>query len=836
MAAVAALLTSCSKDDTLGGPTRGKVTFEVSTPELATRAYGDGTTADNLYYAVYDVIENAMVKTNYATTDTTDDVKIGDDLKATVTIDLVEGRQYEVAFWAESANSPYIFNAEAKIDAEGNTVAEAKTVSYNPNASLTANNEDYDAFFAYVPKEQVKVGQVVNVDLKRPFAQLNIATNDTAKAEALQVVVKQTGVTVKAYTSLNLETGAVSGQQELTFALADKMSGKIVSDAYDWLTMNYILVNERENIDISFNFSDTKGKADYTRPYAAVPVQRNHRTNVIGSILTDPTDFNVEVKPSFETTNGGDNAYSPEGYYIGEDGAYNITNAKGLAYVLRDGGEVNAKGGVINIMNDIDMTGTAYNPIQYTNKSIVINGNYKTISNLNVTGVTKAALIGGTVGTIEIKDLTIADSKFVALNKDGEDSAAAFLGFVQTIGGNVSVTNCHVTGSEIGSAKYVGGLVAYKNGDKPFAIKNSSVIGNKFTSNYTEDGGASYKGHCGGIIGLYGQLGLIDNCKVTDNTFNVQGSRGGIIVGSFQSDANINYVTVSNNTGLTENVGSVNSGTWATITETADATEIANAIAAGNPIVLTGDVEYNAKIENNATIDLDGNKFKATGTINLNNNADLTMTGGDYEVNGTYGHIDVRPSSAEGSELLFEGVDFSYNKKEKTYGSSTNRLGSVVEICATVADAHTKIKFKDCTFDNAMVQFEGLSGKTGTFEAEFINCTFNALTSSAPVNVVNYVKGTIKMTGCTFNLECTSSTASAVSISPSSSTEVTLVADGNTLNAKAATPYTYDASHGETEADNVKVNGTPKNIKFISAYENATVTETNTIKTGIAAQ
>ena len=55
MAAVAALLTSCSKDDTFGGPTRGKVTFEVSTPELATR-YGEGTTATALQYAVYDMV------------------------------------------------------------------------------------------------------------------------------------------------------------------------------------------------------------------------------------------------------------------------------------------------------------------------------------------------------------------------------------------------------------------------------------------------------------------------------------------------------------------------------------------------------------------------------------------------------------------------------------------------------------------------------------------------------------------------------------------------------------------------------------------------------------
>ncbi|MBQ6571624.1 MAG: hypothetical protein IIX31_02980, partial [Alistipes sp.] len=193
MAAVAALLTSCSKDDTFGGPTRGKVTFEVSTPELATRAYGDGQTADNLYYAVYDVIENAMVKTNYATTDTTDDVKIGDDLKATVTIDLVEGRKYTAIFWADAGEnaSPYTFDAEAK------------TVSYKDLNDLTANNEAYDAFYAFVPQADIKVGQTVNVTLKRPFAQLNIATNDTTEDEygnhsVLGVQVATTGITVNA--------------------------------------------------------------------------------------------------------------------------------------------------------------------------------------------------------------------------------------------------------------------------------------------------------------------------------------------------------------------------------------------------------------------------------------------------------------------------------------------------------------------------------------------------------------------------------------------------------------------------------------------------------------
>jgi hypothetical protein len=266
----------------------------------------------------------------------------------------------------------------------------------------------------------------------------------------------------------------------------------------------------------------------------------------------------------------------------------------------------------------------------------------------------------------------------------------------------------------------------------------------------------------------------------------------------------------------------------------ADAAALTEAVAAGGNVVLGGDVASSPAIQNDAVINLNGNTFEATGTINLSNNADLTMVGGDYVINGTYGHVDVRPSTADGSVVTYKNVDFAYNKKNKSYGPSTNRLGSVVEICPTETDANVKILFEGCTFDNAMVLFEGMSGKTGTFEAEFKDCTFNALTSSAPIQVQNYITGSIKVTGCTFNLTCTSSSASALSISPSSSTAVNLVAENNTFNAVAATPYTFDASKGETEVDNIKVNGTPNNIKFISAFENTTVTESGTTKSGIA--
>ena len=259
--------------------------------------------------------------------------------------------------------------------------------------------------------------------------------------------------------------------------------------------------------------------------------------------------------------------------------------------------------------------------------------------------------------------------------------------------------------------------------------------------------------------------------------------------------------------------------------------DLNSAITSGKPVTLGGDVQYSSAINNDATINLNGNTFEPTTTLKLGNNADLTMTGGDYEVNGTYGHVDVRPTTAEGSKVVFENVDFSYNKKGPTYGPSTNRLGSVVEVCAEVADAKSVVVFKNCTFDNAQVLIEGMTGKTGVVDVTFENCTFNALTSSAPIYVQNYVKGTITVKNCTFNLQCTSSTASAISVNSSTSTVVTVNAENNTINAVAATPT--DSS--VTGVDVVKVNGTPANIKFISYLGTvSTMNETGTVKTGIA--
>ncbi len=293
MAAVAALFTSCSKDDTIGGPIRGKVTFEVSTPELATR-YGEGITATTLQYAVYDMIEDTtngkLVDTGEATLS---------NKTVNVSIDLVEGRKYTAIFWADAGeDSPYEFNADTK------------TVSYKNINALEANQEAYDAFFAFVPQNEINVGETVTVELKRPFAQLRIETSDTERAKKLGVEVVKTGITVNAYTSFNLVTGDVDDKKNITFKPTTKASANTTvtnpdntTTTYDLISMNYLLVNNSEMVDVTLNFTDNVNgtEQNYVRKYTAISVQRNYRTLVRGTILTDPTNFNVTVKQDFDS-------------------------------------------------------------------------------------------------------------------------------------------------------------------------------------------------------------------------------------------------------------------------------------------------------------------------------------------------------------------------------------------------------------------------------------------------------------------------------------------------------------------------------------------------------
>lgn len=292
IAAEALLVTSCNDemDNGLKTGDEGTVTFTAQLPsEMGTRAFADGLTAKHLQYAVYEAGQSTPLKVFGDETTVVGEAEM-DNLKQTVSLKLTTGKTYDVIFWADATtDSPYTFNP----------ASQEVSVDYS---KVNNNSDNCDAFFK---KETITVSgnQSVDVKLTRPFAQVNIGTDDFDAAKASGLEVTQTEVVAKAFATLNLATGKVSDEADRTFtmkAIPTASDGEFpVAGGYKYLSMDYLLVGaDKATVDVAFNYGGPQ-----SRTFTNVPVQRNYRTNIYGSLLTNTTDFNVVIEPAFATTN-----------------------------------------------------------------------------------------------------------------------------------------------------------------------------------------------------------------------------------------------------------------------------------------------------------------------------------------------------------------------------------------------------------------------------------------------------------------------------------------------------------------------------------------------------
>lgn len=270
-----------NKQTTLNGTTPAATTAE---------AYGNGKTATTLTCAVYEVEGDTWTYLPKASTiDTTINMSIN------VPIRLGRGKTYKIVFWADAANSIYTFDYENK----------KVTADY---ASVVSNNEELDAFFAVETVEVEMDGSSESsgsVTLKRPFAQLNIGASDLWWAQAF-FNVQKAGIKVKTYSTLNFMDGSVADEVDAEFSLADLPNGQTfpVSD-YSYLTMNYLLMPEtKETKDVTIIYDKTYPKS---RTFQNVPLQRNYRTNIYGSLFTANWKYDIQITPDFETTDNNEN-------------------------------------------------------------------------------------------------------------------------------------------------------------------------------------------------------------------------------------------------------------------------------------------------------------------------------------------------------------------------------------------------------------------------------------------------------------------------------------------------------------------------------------------------
>ncbi len=319
VAALGMLLTSCAKDDALSGGNGATVSFNIAQPTIAsralgtedaTKAYGTGYTAEDLQYAIFEAEKDATtgvftIRNNGQNpiSGVKDGFFSGNDLDNTLDgIRLVRGKHYIALFFAQSDAT----------DA-GNWAIDwtTRTMSLRDPEALKAQDETLDAFFTRVDfyVEPTSSNQSFDAELKRPFAQVNVLTDDAEAAQAAGLDVYQTSIEVDGvYTTMNLLDGSIDfdSATTLTYNMAEKGDYKMTVNGkdYDLLSMNYLLVNERKTVDITFRYNENAAVAGndntvFEAEFDLVPVERNYRTNIIGSLLTSAVSFQIVINPIF---------------------------------------------------------------------------------------------------------------------------------------------------------------------------------------------------------------------------------------------------------------------------------------------------------------------------------------------------------------------------------------------------------------------------------------------------------------------------------------------------------------------------------------------------------
>ena len=296
---------SCNKEleTALGGDSH--VIFTVSTDEVATKAdIADGTNVDALHWEIYltanaDTAPHALGK----------GVVVDKDGNKTFTVDLklVADQEYSIIFWAqkmynEDGTNPYY---------EVSDLRKVKIDYAVGKGTEHVDDEDRAAFFA-VHKFNTKNGPVnETVDLKRPFAQLNLgATNLETSLNNVNggvIIIESTDITVKNVAkSFDTLDGKGEDQTALTYKRErtpyyDYKARHLVvnKEAYHWLSMNYLAVyGDADNVALDIKVNTTVGTVQHS--IDNVPVKENHRTNILGDLLTTASSFQVIVDEEFD--------------------------------------------------------------------------------------------------------------------------------------------------------------------------------------------------------------------------------------------------------------------------------------------------------------------------------------------------------------------------------------------------------------------------------------------------------------------------------------------------------------------------------------------------------
>ena len=228
---------------------------------------------------------------------------ISNPAKTNFTVSLVKGQDYDLLFWADKGD-------DQGADVYYNTSDLHNVVL----GAYTGNDDRRDAFSQCVTLINVTSDPSTSVQLERPFAQLNIITQDIDDIEAnsgtVKVVPDLISVAFDAPTVFNVKTQEASASAPFTSNVTPYyLDPAVGSQAEHYtLSMDYILASkDQQDIkDVTLTAIKTSDVLN-TQTFSNIPLQRNYRTNILGNLLTTTGVFTVETAPVWASPENNEN-------------------------------------------------------------------------------------------------------------------------------------------------------------------------------------------------------------------------------------------------------------------------------------------------------------------------------------------------------------------------------------------------------------------------------------------------------------------------------------------------------------------------------------------------
>lgn len=503
------LSTSCSNEDivSLEGD-MVNVSFNLSTEGAnASRAISDGSGADYLKYAVFQ-------GTTQLDRLTTVERNLGDLQSGhAINLRLAKNQTYTVVFWAQDETcTAYDVSDDMKltIDYEGVNNDETRDAFFNAKTITVTGDQSYD------------------VELTRPFAQVNVGTADASDASNSGFEIKQSQMTFEGVaTRLDLRTGVPSEPTNVAYSLNSipEEALTVAGSDYKWLSMCYLLPNDKDGKvsgKATFNFKPEAGEdIALEAGLQNTPIQRNYRTNIVGNILTNHIDFSIVIDSEFKDPDhivslpwDGSTVEAPSVV----NGKYVITTPAQFAWLNKRDIDKD-----VELAANIDLGGHSIYSMRTGNTAVTFDGKGFTISNYvqdyMLNGNYSKGLFTGeaTHADFTVKNLTI-DNAYV-FNKQMWDGEGGYAGVV--IGDtqdNVTYTleNVKVKNSFVKGVVAVGGLVGFHGSESNIIIKNCLVEETTIANQAV----AYESGFVAGLIGrpvgsvTVDRSSNVDNCKL----------------------------------------------------------------------------------------------------------------------------------------------------------------------------------------------------------------------------------------------------------------------------------------------------------------------------------